>query len=814
MQEKTGFPIGRVDERRGRSGTWPWFALNVILFPAPAHFTLLRVREFSFGRIIRHLGMTFFLAFLLLLSACLQVVVPKIGAWWMLIPALSGLAVLFANRHLKAEHTPLNFHDALLPHAGFLLALVLLFISVIFLPFLDLIELNRGSVKSSGDWLKDLPFWQEILILMSGLCLLLAGHALNAGGCLSINRTVILFACFILFYLLILSLLLTSYGWLRVRGGFFTQFAAILLAAVLALDYWDARTFGQFSRRFFFLTATKGLSFVFLWLCLLGLPQKAAAEISAYQFEKMTRDYARLSPEFLVYKYRGYFNDAHTASRRMRALYTEAFLEGDTDRLNRIAGLTACQTDGPFPRDSDVCRLARKITAGEMRTTSIDVDSVPIFRPIHPHWDVMLTALLAQGAISKPDLDRFIADFKTALPKSARGRLPDIDAPHETRYVALAAGVEVDFLPPRWEMVDILLENGFHPLFTIRLDGRRYWTTILRMDKNTGICWLRLTTPKKTKKAIQLHFDADKASDFKQDILSRILAPFPIEYLEQALNHCSGPLIVFSPKGLHSALPEQFPASDLAELDRAVAFAADPQSWSLKFAIPTDERSNPFSAYASYLRTVAAAKSMLKPRPYNQDVFFHTLEDIQAPTGPARLRAIESLIAQAAPLRDSDRMDLAVLLVKHGHDLEAPDLFFEMAAEKPFSSDIIDCADAFRIGRRLFLMGKHEAGNGYLQTASKRHPFYAEFDMWRHIALAKLGRPQENFRTPPERKPDLYRYYQTLVDVQAGDLTTARRRLEKALKEDSHNSMVRHLLHRYCDAPLDDRYFFPAPEGL
>ncbi len=314
----------------------------------------------------------------------------------------AGPAVLFANRHLKAEHTPLNFQSALRPHGGLLMVVVLLFTAVIFLPFLDLIELNRGSVQSSGDWFKDLSYWQETLILMLGLCLLLAGYALNAGGSLSINRSVILFACFILFYLLILALLLRSFGWLRIQGGFFTQFTAILLAAVLALDYWDARTFGQFSRRFFFLTATKGLSFVFLWLCLLGLPQKAAAEISAYQFEKMTPDYARLSPEFLIYKYRGHFNDAHTASRRLRALYTDAFLGEDPGRLNRVAALSACQAGGPFPEDADVCRLARKITAGEIKTASLEVDSVPMFRPIHPHWDVMLTALLARETGNRP----------------------------------------------------------------------------------------------------------------------------------------------------------------------------------------------------------------------------------------------------------------------------------------------------------------------------------------------------------------------------------------------------------------------------
>lgn len=814
MQEKAGVLIRHLDERRGRSGTWLWFALNVILFPAPAHFTLLRVRESGFGRIIRHLGVTFLLAFLLLLSACLQVVFPGIGGWWMLIPVLSGFAVLFANRHLKAEHAPLDFHDALRPHAGFLLVLVLLLTSVIFLPFLDLIELNRGSVQSPGDWLRTLPIWQETIILMSGLFLLLAGYALNAGGSVSVNRVVILHACFILFFLMILALLLTSFQWLRVQGGFVTELTAVLLAAVLALDYWDARTFGQYTRRFFFLTATKGISFLFLWLCLMGLPQQTAAEIAAYQFENMTPDYAGLSPEFLIYKYRGHFNDAHTASRRLRNLYADAFIEENAERLRRVAALTECRPDGPFPEDADLCRLARRITGNLVRTPSMDFDAVPLFRPVHPHWDVMLTALLAQESVSKTDLDRFIADFKTALPKSARGRLPNLDAPHETGYVALATGMQVDFLPPRSEMVDALLEHGYHPVLSIRLDGRKRWAVVLHIDETSRICWVRLATPGNTEKAIQLHFDAGDTNEFKTEILSRMLTPLPMEHFNNALNHGAGPLVVFSPDGIHTALPEQFTKTDLAALDRAVALSADPDSATEKPFLFSFDRKNPFAAFAAYLRIVAAAKAMLVPSPYDQNLFFGPAADSEVPKGPARLREIEALLDRAAPLRDGDRMDIAALMIEHRHDQQAPDLFLRMALEKPFSSDVIDCADAFGIGRRLFLMGRHEAGYRYLRIASKRHPFYSVFEMWRHIALAKLGRPQKDFRIPPARKPDLYRYYQTLVDMQNGDEASARRRLEKALKEDSHDSMARHLLHRYFDAPLDERYFFPAPEGL
>ena len=803
-----------MDERRGRSGTWPWFALNVILFPVPAHFTLLRVREFGFGRIIRHLGMTFSLVFILLLSAYLQVVYPDIGPWWMLLPVLSGFAMLWANRHLKNEHTPLDPGAVMRPYSGFLPVLLLLFMMVTFLPFLDLIELERDPAHAAELWIRDLPEWQEMIIMVSGLFLLLAGYAVNAGGLLSINRTVILYACFILFNILILIVLVISYRWLRIEGGFVTELAASLLAAFLALDYWDARTFGQYARRFFFLTSTKGITFLFLWLCLLGLPQKTAAEIAGRQFEKMTPDYAGLSPQFLIYRYRDHFNDAHTASRRMRALFTEAFLNKDAERKFRIAALADCGRNGAFPEDGDICRLARRITGEQVGSTSMDFKAVPLFRPIHPHWDVMLTALLAQNTISLSDLDRFIADFKSGLPQSARGRLPDIDAPHEARYVALAAGAQVDFLPPRFETVEALLKKGFHPVVSLRLDGKTYWTTVLYIDHQTGICWVRLTTTGDTAETIQVRFDADEEADFRNDILARMLAPLPIDYLQKALDHCSGPLITFSRDGIHTAFPEQFLKADLETLEKALTSAAAPDRI---FEVPApapNESPNPFSAYAGYLRVVAAAKAMLEPSRYDKNLFFRPGAEFQPLHGPARLRELETLLDQAAPLRDSDRMEIAALMVEHRHDQQAPDLFLRIAAEKPFSSDLIDCTDALRIGRRLFLMGRHEAADRYLQTASKRHPFYPEFEMWRHIALAKLGRPQDRFRTPPAGKPDLYRYYQTLIDLQNGDEASARRRLEKAIEADSHDSMARHLMHRYFDAPLDERYFFPAPEGL
>ncbi|MCK4816668.1 hypothetical protein KA005_12935, partial [bacterium] len=108
MVEETNARSNDIKDRRQERGTWPWFVLNVILFPAPAHFTLLRVKDFRFGKSIIHLGVTFLLGFVLLISASLQLVFPDLGRLWMLLPVLSGLLVLYANRSLRGNFKPFD----------------------------------------------------------------------------------------------------------------------------------------------------------------------------------------------------------------------------------------------------------------------------------------------------------------------------------------------------------------------------------------------------------------------------------------------------------------------------------------------------------------------------------------------------------------------------------------------------------------------------------------------------------------------------------------------------------------------------------
>jgi len=438
MVGETNARSNEIKDRRQQRGTWPWFVLNVILFPAPAHFTLLRIKDFRSGKILKHLGVTFLLFFVLLISASLQLVFPDFGRLWMLFPVLSGLFVLYANRSLRGSFKPFDISSVTRTHVFLFLFLVLIFTVLSILPDLDLIELNQRSTEGYKIWIGELPYWQDLLILVSGLLLLLAGYMTNSLTPFSINRAFILYACSVVFITLLSIILILVFNWLKIQGSFGTQLVIVLLGAILAIDYWDARSFGQYTRRFFFLTCTKGFSFLFLWLCLLGLPQKTVSNLSAYYFNQSRPAATQHVYRHLVFTERDRFKSAHEAARRIRYLYTKALYNTKADELSLITRIIDENKGSIFPADADICRLADLINRKEIHSSSMVFDRVPIFRPIHADWDVMLTALLMQGTISKTDLNKFIADFKTMLPKTSQGRLPAINTPGKASYVSLA----------------------------------------------------------------------------------------------------------------------------------------------------------------------------------------------------------------------------------------------------------------------------------------------------------------------------------------------------------------------------------------
>ncbi|MFC1886555.1 hypothetical protein ACFLZM_05815, partial [Thermodesulfobacteriota bacterium] len=434
MIEETIAQPNDIKDRRRLRGTWPWFVLNVILFPAPAHFTLLRIKDLGFGKSVMHLGVTFLLILVLLISAYFQLAFPAFGRFWMFFPVLSGLLVLFANLSSKENFKLFDITSVTKIHVRLFLFLVVVFTVLSILPNLDLIELNQKQMVIYKAWFVELPYWQDLLILILGLVLLLAGYMTNTIEPVTINRAFILYACFIAFITLLSAFLLFVFDWLKIQGGFGAQLVIILLGAILALDYWDASTFGQYIRRFFFLTCTKTCYFIILWLCFFGLPQKAASDLSAYYFNKSKPPVLKDFQKHLVFSNRDRFKSAHEATRRVRALYTRALYNSKSEELNQIVRLLDNNKDSIFPPDADICRLAKSIGRYEIKASSMVLEKVPMFRPVHPDWDVMLTSLLMQGAISKTGLNNFIADFKSKLPKTSQGNLPSINTPGKARY--------------------------------------------------------------------------------------------------------------------------------------------------------------------------------------------------------------------------------------------------------------------------------------------------------------------------------------------------------------------------------------------
>jgi len=269
---------------------------------------------------------------------------------------------------------------------------------------------------------------------------------------------------------------------------------------------------------------------------------------------------------------------------------------------------------------------------------------------------------------------------------------------------------------------------------------------------------------------------------------------------------------VFTQTGLEKALPDLFVGKDLAEMNRAVAFASDPVLSTAPGYVET--QTNLFSEYAGYTRAVALIKAMLRPTPYKQNLFFHPANTSFDRKGADRRKEIKALLGRINTLRDCDRIDIADLLVQNNHVNGAPDLFVRLTTEKMISSDLISCQGAFMIGRTLFLLGYHEKAYGYLELAFLRHPFNSKYELWYHIAGAKLKKPPIPFYSPPQHQPDLYLYYQTLADIRKGHKKSALKRLEKTLAKDSHNSLATHLISKYFSRPMDESHFFPAQEGL
>ncbi len=811
MNENTNSIQKEPEEDRSLRGTWSWFALNIILFPAPAYMTLLRVKEFTLTRSLLHIGTTFLLFLVLIGSATLQIIIPSGGKLWMLLPIASGLIVLLVSLRLVPEFKTCSFANVVKQHWHTLLILSGFLVVIHILPSLNLIAVNEVNENVFKSRFALLPLWQETIIILVGTLLLLVGYITNSSSSFSVNRVIIIYACFSIILSQLYWLLEFLFAWLSLTGGFTSMLILVLLAAILALDYYDAASFGQYARRYFLLTWIKALCFIILWLSFFGLPQKVASLYASHTYKQL--ESSTLQKPFLrnlILTDQDRFKSAHEAHRRVRLLLGQELLKEQKGGLDEVSRLINEIEDQALPADSDICRLQSQLEEEQINSTTLSLENLPLFRPVQNEWDVMLSALLLQGDINVSDLDQHIAGFKNHLPEASQGQLPELNTPYDAHYVALATEMMVDFVPPIFELVETISARDLVPVLSLRLAGKDYWSALVHIDRNNNIAWFRLESVRSVEKPIRLLFDANESAARKTDILSHQYIPLPLNYFVEMLPHSNKPVIVFSKEGLAATIPDHFTASDLKEIEKAVS--GRQRTAMLKTS--TDSLENPYTAYSDYVLSLEYLTELLLPAELAADTFLDPASPMVLPQGKKRLRRFAEVLARIEELRDTDRMDLAYQLVDKDHALSYPELFFEMVKVPPASSDLIDCRDALIIGRCLFLLGHYNEALGYLKIASLRHPFYAENELWYHIALTKTQNKPPSSRALPWREPSLHLYYQTITDIDNGKKEVALKRLEQALTRDSHNSLVNHLMTKYFQRPLNENHFFPVQEGL
>ncbi len=802
----------KTDERRRQAGTRFWIGLNLLLFPIPSHFSLLRAREFSLKKSFFHFGMTAFLVLVLVGAAFLQILFPAVGRLWMLLPIASGILIAAFNHRVIAQFQPIQPAVLDRKQIGSLLLLLALLSIINIIPDVDLIELQPRTAASSVEWMTNIPLWQNAVIMVIGMLVVMTGYITSTTAAVSFNRIIILYACFIVIASQVGLILWFACKWLQLTGGFLMEFMAILLAAVLSLDYWDATSFGQFTRRYVLLTCTKGLSFLFLWLCFLGLPQKAASEYLSYYHTHAKPAPVAIPNDSLIFSDQDCFQSGHKALSRLRKLFAAAFLANRSDEAGQVVRIMEGNDALLCSAGDDVCRLKELVTAGKAASGTFSTEGIPFFRPVDGAWDVFMTALIRQGVLSVTDVSEIIAGFKATLPKSSEGHLPDLEATYDIRYVAMATRTTLNFIPPSMENLELLLEKNLVPVLSLPLCGEMRWGALLFVDRSSGIAWFRIEMDRAMEKAMQAHFDANTAGEYRETVLSHQMIPVPFSYLAAIVPQIGEPVAVLTKDGMGADLLDRFGAQSLQDINAAMALVSRAQR-SLE-SLSGLAASESDSAYARYLNAVVRLYDLITPKSLDFKLFPDAKQFNSDESWTSRIQRAENLVREMGPFRDMDRIPMAHYLVENNLVDQAPKLFIQLALPQPVSTNMVSCREAFEIGRRLFLMGRYPDALGYLSIAHARHPYNSEYEIWRHLVGLKLNQDMKDFRTLPKQQPGPWLYYRTLSEMQQGKAEAARKRLEKAIERDRYDSMANHLLEKYFQKPLDHTYFFPSPEGL
>jgi len=798
-------------KQRDDETTGVFFVVGLLLFPVAMYLSPPRIMHNANSPWLPKPVIAIFLLFLLLASAFLQIFFPAIGKIWMVLPVASALLVVYFNSPLIKKLPPFKFSAFPGKHITSLVILALFFTVLQLLPELDLVDLKNDLKKPAADWLQTLPLWQSSIVTFLGIVTVLTVYLMRSPSTISVSRVIILYICYILIVSEIVIIVAFSTHIMNVNRGFFITLICVLLAAVLTDDFIEARYFGEFVNKFFLKTLPKGLNFIFLWLCLLGLPQQIASGYSVYHYNVV---YPIPSGEHLVHNLvftdRDRFDNGHKAAGKLRSLYSKIFLTENWDNLERLSVEIDNNTQIICPNGDDICQLSELSKSRNFKFGPVSDTDIPAFRPILSSWDVFLSALIRQGLIT--DTDEVIAGFKSNLPNASKGNLPDIFSFHDANFVSLATDVPLFFIPPSFENVEFLLKEDIVPIVLLYLSGRPYWGAIITIDHDNAVVLVRTETSGTADSSIKKIYDSDRVDKYKDEIMSRQVTVLPLEYFQSLFTDTRSPIIVFAGEKDLIALERRFDNKELMEIKKAIGSLHNYQN--LPSAGTAANEGPRQSEYADYVNNIAKVKHLLQPRGLDYGLFPNPDNMGLNKSWKERQEEVKEVLQEIDRLPARDRIDISYTLVNDNNVYSNPELFIQLAKKFPDYNNTIACDEAFTIGKQLFLLGHHKESLPYLELSSKRYPFFTSYEIWYHLSLLKndnhVPKPYSNIKS----NGGMWLYYQTLRDIKDGNSKGALKRLEKTIKKDSHNSLANHLLHKYFGTSLDEDYFMAAPEGL
>ena len=726
------------------------------------------------------------------------------------MPVISALVIIYFNR-LYIKRLP-SFQFRFISKKNIRSIVILtLFIFVLQISAeLNLLDLKNPLGKPSVYLLHDLPLWQDMIIAFVGITTVLTIYLMRTTATISINQIIILYACYTSIVSTIVLIFAGLARMLNVNTGFFLAIVSILLAAVLSRDIIDVQSFGAYLSRFFFRILPKGLNFIFLWVCFLGLPQQVASVYSSYYYNRIYPIPGENITQNLIFTDRDRFKSGHQAAKKARYLYSKIFLTENWKALERMSEDMDNNANLIYPNGDDIYLLNELSKSRNFKFNPVEDIDIPISRPIQSSWDVFLYAITKQGLLT--NTDELIARFKTNLPDASKGNLPEIESFHEANFVSLAAEIPIYFLPPSFEYVKSLLKNDIVPIILLYLSGKPLWGAIITIDFDNSVVLVRTETTDREENSIKKIFDSNRDNKYKNEIMSRQITILPIEYVKSLFSDTSSPIIIFTDKKELLAMNLSLKNEELKEIKRAIGNLHDPQNILSSGLISNTYQHQ--SEYAKRINSIAKIKYMIQPQGLDYELFPNPEDMSLGLSRKDRHAYVAETLKDTKWLSSRDQIDISYKLINNDNVYSNKKLFVSLAKTPPVFNNLIDCDEAFTIGKQLFLSGYHKESLPYLELASKRHPFSSSYEIWYHIALLKNDKHVPLAYSDIKSKEGMWLYYQTLRDIKSGDSATALLRLEKNIRIDSHNSLANQLLHKYFNSSLDNDYFMIAPKGL